>query len=75
MATTLRIAASEDDTHPSPREFTGVQLMAKKGKMTTNEALESLLGKKAAKRLRQMATQLASEDRKARRRQKKAEPS
>jgi hypothetical protein len=45
--------------------------MAKKAKMTTNEALEWLLGKKAAKRLRQLATQLAGEDRKARRRQKK----
>jgi hypothetical protein len=75
MATTLRIAASEDDTPASfSRVPKGVQLMAKKGKMTTNEALEWLLGKKAARRLRQLATQLASEDRKARRRQKKVEP-
>jgi hypothetical protein len=47
--------------------------MTKKAKMTTNEALEWLLGKKAAKRLRQLATQLAGEDRKARGRQRKGE--
>jgi hypothetical protein len=46
--------------------------MAKKAKMTTNEALEWLLGKKAAKRIRQLAHQLVDEDRRARRRQKKA---
>jgi hypothetical protein len=31
-------------------------------KLTTNEALELLLGRKAAKRIRQVATQLAAED-------------
>ena len=33
-----------------------------KKKMTTSEALESLLGKKAAKRLRQLARQIADMD-------------
>jgi len=33
-----------------------------KKKMTTNEALESLLGKKAAKRLRQLARQVIDID-------------
>jgi hypothetical protein len=30
--------------------------------LTTNEALEALLGRKAAKRLRQLAIQVAAED-------------
>ena len=30
--------------------------------LTTNEALEALLGRKAAKRLRQLAVQVAAED-------------
>ena len=34
----------------------------KKKKLTTNEALEQLLGHKAAKRLRQLATRLAADD-------------
>jgi hypothetical protein len=37
---------------------------SKKRKMTTEEALESLLGKKAAKRLRRLATEIAEADRK-----------
>jgi hypothetical protein len=32
----------------------------KRRKLTTNEALEQLLGKKAAKRIRQVAKQLAT---------------
>ena len=34
----------------------------KKRKMTTDEALESLLGKKAAKRLRRVAKEIADND-------------
>jgi hypothetical protein len=34
----------------------------KKRKLTTNEALELLLGRKAAKRLRRLAMRLAAED-------------
>ena len=35
-------------------------------KLTTNEALEQLLGKKAAKRIRKVAKQIATVERKAR---------
>lgn len=41
-------------------------------KMTTNEALEALLGKKAAKRLRKIAKQLTGADRKASKKKKEA---
>jgi hypothetical protein len=34
----------------------------KKRKLTTNEALEAVLGAKAAKRLRKLAVQIADED-------------
>ena len=40
-------------------------------KMTTNEALEELLGKKAAKRLRKIAKQLTGSDRKGSKKKKK----
>jgi hypothetical protein len=48
-------------------------------KMTTNEALEALLGKKAAKRLRKIAKQLTGADQKGskkkrKRKKKKAAP-
>jgi hypothetical protein len=45
---------------------------SKKKKMTTEEALESLLGKKAAKRLRRLATEVAEADRKGKVKRKKA---
>ena len=47
--------------------------MAKKSKrkMTTNEALESLLGRKAAKRLRQVARDVADADAKRKAKKKK----
>jgi hypothetical protein len=40
-------------------------------KMTTSEALESLLGKKAAKRLRRLAIELAEAERKGKPKSKK----
>jgi hypothetical protein len=39
--------------------------------MTTNDALEELLGKKAAKRLRKIAKQLTGADRKGSKKKKK----
>jgi hypothetical protein len=44
----------------------------KSQKMTTNEALEQLLGKKAAKRIRKVAKQLIDADRKDSNKKKKA---
>jgi hypothetical protein len=41
-----------------------------KKKLTTNEALEQLLGKKAAKRIRRVAKQVAAVDGKAKKRLK-----
>jgi len=41
-------------------------------KMTTNDALEQLFGKKAAKRLRKIAKQLTGADRKASKKKKEA---
>jgi hypothetical protein len=38
---------------------------SKARKLTTNQALEQLLGRKAAKRLRQVAVQLAANPKKA----------
>ena len=49
-------------------EFAEEVVMAKKGNkrpITTEEALRSLLGRKAAKRLRRLALQVAKADRKA----------
>ena len=40
-------------------------------KISTNAALEQLLGRKAAKRLRKLATQIAAEDSKSKRRNTK----
>lgn len=40
----------------------------KSRKLTTNEALEQLLGKKAAKRIRQVAKQVAAVERKTKKR-------
>jgi hypothetical protein len=43
----------------------------KRRKPTTNEALEMLLGAKAAKRLRKLALQIVDKDERTRRRKKK----
>ncbi len=43
----------------------------KRGKITTEEALENLLGHKAAKRLRRVALDIATRDKKAKARKKR----